>query len=113
MEWHRNRFEVICDKTNADIIAIESIPCLTEVRAILRLLHTRPDARVWITMTLENGAYTKSGESFDEFIEDIERLDKLGQVEAIGMSCSSHNFVPEAIRKIRHQTSRPIIVYPN
>lgn len=53
-------------------------------------------------MTVENGAYTKSGESFDQFIEDVERLDKLGQVEAIGMSCSSHNFVPEVIRKIRH-----------
>ena len=78
MEWHRNRFEVLCDKTDADIIAIESIPCLTEVRAILRLLSTRPDARVWITMTVENGAYTKSGESFDAFVENVERLDKLG-----------------------------------
>jgi len=29
-------------------------------------------------MTVENGAYTKSGESFDAFVENVERLDKLG-----------------------------------
>lgn len=34
-EWHRKRFEILVDMTNADVLAIETIPCITEVRAIL------------------------------------------------------------------------------
>jgi len=65
MEWHKNRFEVLVDRTDADILAIETIPCLTEVRAILRLLPHRPHARAWITMSCTDGVNTRSGESFD------------------------------------------------
>jgi homocysteine S-methyltransferase len=30
-EWHRKRFEIIVDQTAADILAVETIPCMTEV----------------------------------------------------------------------------------
>lgn len=41
-EHHRAKFEVFVDKTDADIIGFETIPCLTEVEAIINLLKTRP-----------------------------------------------------------------------
>lgn len=64
--------------TNADILAMETIPCLTEVRALINLLPSRPKARAWISVSCSDGKTLRSGESLVDFVKEVERLDRTG-----------------------------------
>lgn len=112
-DWHRRRFEILVDRTDADILAIETIPCLTEVRALLNLLPSRPKAKAWISVSCTDEHTLRSGEKLADFVQAVESKDKLGQVEAIGVNCTPPKFLPAIISQIRSQTSRAIVVYPN
>ena len=76
IEYHRPRFEVICDRTKPDILAVETIVCLNEVRAILHLLQTRLGAKAWISVICNSESTLNSGESVEDFVKLIEMEDK-------------------------------------
>lgn len=101
------------DNKNVDIIAFETIPCLKEVKAILNLIKTRPGAKVWIAVSCKSATELNSGDSFAEFVDLVEKQDKAGQVEALGVNCSQPKFMTEMIKTIRSKSSRTIICYPN
>mmetsp|Transcript_49099 Transcript_49099/g.147838 ORF Transcript_49099/g.147838 Transcript_49099/m.147838 type:complete len:323 (-) Transcript_49099:324-1292(-) len=112
-EWHRRRFQILVDRTSVDILAIETLPCLAEVRALLNLLPSRPKAKAWISVSCTDERTLRSGEKLADFIHVVESKDELGQVEAIGVNCTPPKFMPAIIKQIRSQTSRVIVVYPN
>lgn len=124
-DWHRPRFETLVDeeqkkrKNNlaiADVLAMETIPCLDEVRALLSLLRTRPSARAWISVTCKNETQLRSGELIADFITEVEKHDNNAQqrqVQAIGVNCTPRQFIPSILNVMKRHTSRPIIIYPN
>lgn len=112
-DFHRTKFEVFVDRTNADIIGYETIPCLTECEAIIKLLQTRPGSKAWIAVTCKDVNTLCSGESFEDFVKLVERLDTHGQVEAIGPNCAPPEYVSEQIKMIRKHSQKTIIIYPN
>lgn len=100
-DFHTQKFEVFCDQTDADIIGFETIPCLTEVEAIIDLLKTRPGAKAWIAVTCKDDKTLCSGETIEEFARLVERLDTAGQVEAIGTNCTPPEHTTNQIKTIR------------
>ena len=112
-EWHRPRFELLCDRSPCDVLAFETIPCLSEVQAILDVLKTRPKAKAWISMACSSGTQLTSGESVEECVQQIEALDVTGQVEGVGVNCTRSEYVNELCGVIRRGTDRTIVVYPN
>ena len=112
-EYHRPRFEVLVDRTQPDILAVETIVCLTEVQAILNLLKTRPNAKAWISVICNSEDTLNSGESVQDFAKLIENEDVNGQVEAIGANCTQLNFISGIIRNIRAHSQRALVMYPN
>lgn len=38
-EWHRERMEVLAHADGVDLILVETVPCLDEIRAVLSLLQ--------------------------------------------------------------------------
>src|SRR5690606_35469724 len=52
--WHRERFEILAS-AGADLLACETIPSLSEARALARLLRETPGVRAWVSFSCRDG----------------------------------------------------------
>lgn len=128
-EWHRDKMETLV-KTDADIIACETVPCATEVRALRTLLTCEAIAAYakpsWISMSVRSD---ESGRSVclssGESIEDVCRLmeDPRGDADletnpgaiGLGVNCCAPEHVTPALTIMRDfvHKSRALVAYPN
>ena len=105
--WHAPRLKVLAD-SGADVLAIETIPCLAEVEAVLAEVDGS-GVPAWLAVTAAMGAL-RSGES----LADAYALaDSVDEIIAVGINCSDPLDVASAIEAARLVTSKPIVVYPN
>lgn len=112
-EQHSIKISEFLKNKDVDVIAYETIPCLKEVRAILNVLKSKPGAKAYICVSCKNATQLNNGDSFKEFVQMVEKYDKNGQVEAIGVNCSDPKYTTAQIKMMRSITSRALIVYPN
>lgn len=109
VEFHREKIGLLIE-AGADLLACETIPCLVEARAITRVLQEFPEVYAWISFSAKDELHISNGDS----IADCAMwLNEVEQVAAIGINCSSPNFIESLIKEITGKTSKPIIVYPN
>jgi len=109
MNFHRPRMKALID-AGADILACETIPCLMEARAIVRLLEEFPRTYAWISFSAKDGIHISDG---TPVAECAEWLDKHDQVAAVGINCTRPQYISSLIKKVHSHTVKPIIVYPN
>lgn len=109
MAFHRPRIKALIE-AGADILACETIPCLIEARAIVRLLAEFPATYAWISFSAKDGLHISNG---DSIAECAEWLNKHEQVAAVGINCTPPQYIPSLVQEIRKSTAKPIIVYPN
>ncbi len=106
-DWHRPRFEVLAG-AGADVLAIETMPCLAEVQALVDLLDDA-SATAWVSLTALDGR-TRAGEP----IEDAFALaGSSRQVIAVGVNCCPAEQVAELTAVAAEVTGKPVVVYPN
>ena len=105
--WHARRLDVLCD-TDADVLAVETIPSLDEVGAIAAELMGRGRS-AWISVTAAGGRL-RSGESLAEAFRIAAAVP---EVVAVGVNCTDPAEVAVAIGAARSVTSKPVVVYPN
>ena len=107
--FHRPRAEALI-ASGVDLLACETIPCLIEARALIRLLAEFPNTFAWFTFTAQDDGHISNGES----VADVAAfLDDQPQAAAIGINCASPLHITGLIREIRKSTGKPIVVYPN
>lgn len=107
--FHRPRVEALI-ASGADLLACETIPCLVEARALVRLLAEYPNTFAWFTFTAQDDGHISNGES----VADVAAfLDDQPQAAALGINCTSPLHITGLIREIKKSTQKPIIVYPN
>jgi homocysteine S-methyltransferase len=109
MDFHRPRMAVLA-ASGADMLACETIPCLVEAQALVKLLDEFPNISTWISFSARDGALTNHGESIAECAA---LLGHHPQVAAIGVNCTAPRFIPDLIRAMRSATDKPILTYPN
>ncbi len=109
VEFHRPRMSVLV-ASGADMLACETIPCLVEAQALVRLLSEYPNMSAWISFSARDGEHTNHGE---RLADCAALLDAYPQVAAIGVNCTAPRYIPDLIRAIRSGTDKPIVVYPN
>jgi len=107
--FHRERIKILVE-AGANILACETIPCLLEAKAIVRVLKEFPEVYAWISFSAKDELHISNGDSIAECAKE---LDGEEQVAAIGINCSSPNVINSLIKEIKGKTSKPIIVYPN
>jgi homocysteine S-methyltransferase len=107
--FHRERIKILVE-AGADILACETIPCLIEAKAITRVLKEFPEIYAWISFSAKDEFHISNGE---KIADCANCLNEEKQIAAIGINCSSPNFIESLIKEIKGQTSKPIIVYPN
>ncbi len=109
MDFHRPRMAVLA-ASGADMLACETIPCLVEAQALVRLLDEFPNISAWISFSAYDGEHTNHGESLAECAA---LLGTHPQVAAIGVNCTAPQYIPELIHAAYRATDKPILVYPN
>lgn len=108
-DFHRLRLATLLE-AGPDILACETIPCLREAQALVELMTEHPGACCWVTFSCRDGLHISSGER----IRDCAHwLDSHRQVAAVGINCTAPGYVESLIKEIRHETDKPIVVYPN
>lgn len=107
--FHRPRMEALI-AAGSDVLACETLPCLTEARALIQLLAEFPDMSAWFCFSAKDGRHISNGE---RIADCASFLDKQSQVAAIGINCSSPLHIPSLIQEIKGNTDKPIVVYPN
>lgn len=105
--FHRLRIEAL-KEGGADLIAVETMPRLDEVEAILSLLE-ETDQSCWVTFTLKDESHISCGTLLSEAAEVCAKYDC---VDAIGINCVKQEFVAGALRTMKN-CGKPLIVYPN
>ncbi len=109
VSFHRKRMESLIE-AKPDLLACETVPCLIEAKAYVKLLEEFPDTQAWISFSAKDGKHINSGESIKEcakFLDDKE------QISAIGINCTAPEYIESLINEIKEVSSKPIIVYPN
>jgi homocysteine S-methyltransferase len=105
--WHRERIRVLAG-ADADLIAVETMPSLVEVEAVLAELDGS-GASAWMSVTPLDGRL-RSGEPI---AEAFARAAEVDEVVAVGVNCCAPGEVLGAIEAAREVTAKPIVVYPN
>ncbi len=109
IEFHRPRLAALL-AAEPDIFACETLPCLLEAQALMRLLAEFSEASAWISFSAGDSTHTCHGERLTDCAA---ALDACHQVVAIGVNCTAPRYVPDLIDAIRAATDKPIVVYPN
>ena len=109
--FHAERFAVLAE-TNADLLAMETIPSLEEAEAILRALEQVPPLGAWISFTCRDGVHVAHGERLSDCAA---AMADSPQICAVGINCTAPHHVEPLIAEARRgcQDRKPIIVYPN
>lgn len=109
VEFHAERLAVAAE-TDADLIALETVPSFTEARAILAALAEFPESRAWMSFTCRDAKHVAHGENLADCSALIGASE---QIVAVGINCTHPQFAATLIRAAKSGTAKPIIVYPN
>ena len=109
-DFHRERMRILAE-AGVDLFAFETMPNMTEVRALTGLLSDEfSDMEAWVSFSLRDARHLCDGTALDEAAA---ALDRVPGISAIGVNCVPLELVGDAIGCIRSATNKPIIVYPN
>ena len=108
-DFHRERLAVLA-ATDADVLAVETIPELEEAAAIVGLLAETPGAAAWVAFSCADGGHIRSGVPIEEAVAVV---DGAPGVVAVGVNCTPPEHIDEAIARIAAVSRLPIVVYPN
>jgi homocysteine S-methyltransferase len=103
--FHRPRMEILAG-TDADVLALETVPDVREAEALLTVLETP----AWLSYTIADGR-TRAGQSLDEAFGLVKGVDA---IVAVGVNCCDPADAASAV-PIAHAASggKPVVVYPN
>lgn len=106
------------DNNGADLFAFETIPCITEIKAIalaIKALEIDRKYPFYISFSLKDARTLNSNESIQEAVKILEEL-LIGIDFGIGVNCCNPNIVKEALINIEAACTikgRVLICYPN
>lgn len=109
MDFHRPRMRALIE-AGAELLACETLPCLIEAQALVKLLGEFQGVHAWISFSCCDEAHVCEGDPLEACVRQIEASP---QVVAVGINCTSPRYIPALIRSAKTATSKPIVVYPN
>ena len=108
-DYHADRWRILAD-SSADLLACETIPSRREAGVLRALLRETPDRWAWISFSCRDGEHLSDGSRLVDVARDC---DDEACIAAVGVNCTSPQFISSLIGKARRGTTKPIIVYPN
>ena len=109
-DFHRPRIQILVDK-GADLLALETMPNITEAQALIELLAEEfPQVEAYMSFTSQDGKAISDGTSIKDIAELVNSSD---QVLALGLNCSSPSVYQAFLSELRQYTDKPFVTYPN
>ena len=109
--FHRPRIQALCE-AGVDILAIETMPKLEEIEAVLQSLREEfPGAICWLSYTLQDPRHMSDGTPIETLLKVVNQ--HRDQVVAVGMNCVPTSIVLEALQHMTLYTKIPLLCYPN
>ena len=105
--WHAPRLEVLA-AAGADVLALETIPCLAEVEALLAEVGAI-GFPAWLSITCD-GTSTRSGEPA---AEAFAMAGDCAAVFAVGINCTDPRDAEQLVALAAGRSAKPVVVYPN
>lgn len=109
MDFHRPRLEVLIS-AGADLIAFETIPCLQEAAALIRLMETFPEQAAWLSYSCRDEKHISEGENIETAVA---LANTSPAIQAVGINCTHPRFVENLLKQASQATGKPLVVYPN
>lgn len=109
MDFHRPRMKALIE-AGADILACETIPCLVEAQALVKLLAEFQNIEAWISFSCRDDIHVNEGQRLEDCVRLVEASPF---VAAVGVNCTSPKYIPTLIREAKKATTKPVLVYPN
>ncbi len=107
--FHRQRL-LWLDNSEADVLALETIPNRVEVAVLAELLHG-VSTPAWLSLACADGERLNDG---SEIAPVLAGLAEHPNIQAVGVNCTKPQYVPALIDTIkRHAPHKAIVVYPN
>ncbi len=107
--FHADRLGLF-DDSDADVLALETIPSLAEAEVLADLLRACATP-AWISFSCRDAGHISDGTP----LEDVAALFRgHPTVLAVGVNCTAPQYVPSLVRKIRQVLpDKAILAYPN
>jgi homocysteine S-methyltransferase len=105
--WHRPRIELLAE-AGADIIALETIPCLAEVEALVAEVDGSGQP-CWLSITC-TGDQTRAGEPAEEAFALARNVT---EIIAVGINCIDPADAYGLVQTASRSTGKPVVIYPN
>jgi homocysteine S-methyltransferase len=106
-DWHRPRIELLAG-AGVDVLALETIPCLAEVEALLAEVDGSGQP-CWLSITCA-GDRTRAGEPA---VEAFSLARDVGEILAVGVNCIEPADAYALVQSANESTGKPVVVYPN
>lgn len=107
--FHKERMQLLWE-AGAELFACETIPSLSEARALARCMEQIEGATGYLCFSCKNEREICEGTPIAECAAALEEFDS---ILAVGVNCTPPQYVEQLIREIRAKSSKPVIVYPN
>ncbi len=104
VDFHRERLELLLE-AGADLLAIETIPDITEIQALIELLAQHPKATAWLTVTLKDAHHLCDGTDLRVFQLLAESSE---QIIAYGVNCVQPDLVLPALEYLKENCDKAI-----
>lgn len=132
-DWHKNKFQELA-LSDVDIIACETIPCLDEVKALIRLIdHCPQNILSWISIACQSSTTLNNGDLIEDYCRIIEDYEPMTSHQytsidsnlyndgkncdriALGVNCTHPRYIEDIIHTFKDfsHKDRPIVTYPN
>ncbi|MFP8964951.1 homocysteine S-methyltransferase [Pokkaliibacter sp. CJK22405] len=108
MNFHRPRMQVLA-ASGADLLACETIPCLTEALALAKLMDELSVVG-WISFSCKDNQHTCEG---DTLAECIQALADFSSVVAVGVNCTAPEYVAPLLNSLSDLSCKLLLAYPN
>jgi homocysteine S-methyltransferase len=107
--FHEPRIKLLAT-TTADILACETIPSLREAKVLSELLE-KINKPAWVSFSCKDGKHISDGTPIEQCAAFFAHHPN---VFAIGVNCTSPEFISELIRSMKTKSGKKkIVVYPN
>ena len=127
MDFHRIKTTILLQQ-KPDGIALETVPCIVEVRAFILLLKELKQQQMllpacWISLACRNDQELNDGSRLEEALQAMDDLDPNATIiHAIGVNCCDSMHIPSLVKIIARflaakaklkVNTRGIVIYPN
>lgn len=105
-EFHRPRIQALIDG-GVDLLALETIPCMLEIRALVELLvDDFPTAIAWLSCTVRDASSLCDSAPWEEVVDVVRSC---SQIVGLGVNCVPMDIAVDALKSLHALTSLPLV----